>query len=152
MGHGYSSRVYLLQNYGLTSFAFSENEPPSYIVGLAYYQLAGRNINVIVAATIPNNTALIITLYRAYYPNATINISGPGREKIKLIIWALRYYEIYFSSNVVHKHVSYAGYTKDAVNKVAQNEFGKNANTTYAKYTSPADISIFYYGKLYLPE
>ena len=148
MGHGYSSRVYLLQNYGLTSFAFSENEPPSYIVGLAYYQLAGRNINVIVAATIPNNTALIITLYRAYSPNATINISGPGREKIKLIIWAIRYYEIYFSSNVVHKHVSYAGHSKDAVNKVAQNEFGKKANSTYAKYTSPADIRIFYYGKL----
>ena len=152
MGHGYSSRVYFLQNYSLKSFVFSENEQPSYIVGLAYYQLAGRNINVTVAATIPNNTALIITLYRAYSPNATINISVPGREKIKLIIWAIRYYEIYFSSNVVHKHVSYAGYTKDAVNKVAQNEFGKNANTTYVKYISPAEISIFYYGKLYLPE
>ena len=148
MGHGYSSRVYLLENFSLTSFVFSENEPSSYIVGLAYYQLAGRNINVIVAATIPNNTALIITLYRAYYPNATINIAGPGREKIKLIIWAIQSYQIYFSSNIVHKHVSYAGYTKEAVNKVAQNEFGKNANTTYAKYTSPAKISIFYYGKL----
>ena len=57
-------------------------------------------------------------------------------------------YQIYFSSNIVHKHVSYAGYTKDAVKKVGQNEFGKNADTTYAKYTSPANIRIFYYGKL----
>ena len=142
MGNGYSSRVYFLQSYSLKSFVFSKNEQPLDIVGLA-----GRNINVIVAATIPNNTALIITLYRAYSPNATINISGPGREKIKLIIWAIRYYEIYFSSNVVHKHVSYAGYTKDAVNKVPQNEFGKKSNTTYVKYTAPAEIRIFYYGK-----
>ena len=70
----------------MNSFVFSKNKPPSYIVGLAYNQLAGRNINVVVAATISNNRALIIKMHRAYYPNRTINIAEPGGEKIKLII------------------------------------------------------------------
>ena len=71
----------------MTSFVFSKNKPPSYIVGLAYNQLAGRNINVVVSATISNNRALIIKMHRAYYPNRTINIAEPGGEKIiKLII------------------------------------------------------------------
>ena len=70
----------------MTSFLFSKNKPPSYIVGLAYNQLAGRNIIVVVSATISNNRALIIKMHRAYYPNRTINIAEPGGEKIKLII------------------------------------------------------------------
>lgn len=70
----------------MTSFVFSKNKPPSYIVGLAYNQLAGRNINVVVSATISNNRALIIKMHRVYYPNRTINIAEPGGEKIKLII------------------------------------------------------------------
>lgn len=70
----------------MASFVFSKNKPPSYIVGLAYNQLAGRNINVVVAATISNNRALIIKMHRAYYPNRTINIAEPGGEKVKLII------------------------------------------------------------------
>ena len=120
---------------------------PLYIVGLAYYELGGNHINVIVSATIPNNTALIITLYKAYHPNATVNLAGPGRENIKIIIWAINQYPLYFSSNFVHKQVPYAGYDKDAVNKVAHNEFEKKANVIYSSYTSSVDIRVFYYGK-----
>ena len=123
------------------------NTSISYIIGLAYYQLGDQHINVNMSATIPNNTALIITLYKAYQPNATINIAGPGRENIKKIIWATNQYPLYFSSDFVHKHVHYAGFTKFAVNRVAQKEFGKTANVIYSLYTSPVDISAFYYGK-----
>ena len=35
-------------------------------------------------------TALIITLYRAYYSNARMNIVGPGREGYKIFIWATK--------------------------------------------------------------
>ena len=95
--------MYLVQIYSLTYFVILESKSPSYIDGLAYYQLGGKHINIIVSATIPNNTALIITLYRAYYPNATIEITGTGREKIKIIIMAFHYNGIYFPSNFVHK-------------------------------------------------
>ena len=147
MSHGYSSGVYLLQIYGLIFSLISANTSTSYIVGLAYYQLGDNHINVDMSATIPNNTALIITLYKAYYPNATINIAGPGRENVKIIIWATYKYPLYFSSNIVHKHIPYEGATKFAVNKVALEEFGKKANVIYSSYTSPVDISVFYYGK-----
>ena len=139
--------MYLLHIYGFIFSLISANTSTSYIVGLAYYQLGDKHINVDMSATSPNNTALVITLYRAYRPNATINITGPGRENVKIIIWATSQYPLYFSSNFVHKHVPYAGYTKYAVNKVAQNEFGKKANVIYSLYTSPADINSFYYGK-----
>ena len=147
MNHGYNSGVYLLQVYSLTSSVILENKSPSYIVGLAYYRLGGKHINVIASGTIPNNTVLIITLYKAYHPNATLNISGPGGENIKMIIWAIYKYPLYFPSNFVHKEASYSGYNKDAVNKVALEEFGRKANVIYSSYTSPVDISVFYYGK-----
>ena len=118
-----------------------------YIAGLAYYQLGDQHINVDMSATIPNNTAMIITTYKAFHPNATINIVGPGRENVKIVIWATHQYQLYFSSNFVHKQVPYSGYNKDAVNKMAQNEFGKKANVIYSSSTSPVDISVFYYGK-----
>ena len=140
--------MYLLNIYSLTSSVIAENKSPSYIVGLAYYQLRGKHVNVIVSATIPNNTALIITTYKAFRPNTTtINIAGPGRENIKLIIWGVDQYRIYFPSNFVRKQVYYQGYNKDAVNKMAQNEFGKKANVIYSSSRSPVDISVFYYGK-----
>lgn len=147
MSHGYSSGVYLLQIYSLNLSVISANTSTSYIVGLAYYQLGDKTVNVDISATIPNNTALIITLYKSYHPNANITVTGPGRENIKIIIWTTYQYRLYFSSNFVDKKVSYAGYNKEAVNKVAQNEFGKKANVIYSSYKSPIDISVFYYGK-----
>ena len=147
MSHGYNSGVYLLQVYSLTSSVILENKPPSYIVGLAYYQLGGKRINVIASGTVPNNTVLIITSYKAYHPNATLNISGPGRENIKMIMWGISQYPLYFASNFVRKQFSYSGYKKDDVNKVALDEFGKKANVIYSSGTSPVDISVFYYGK-----
>ena len=131
----------------MISFVISANTSVSYIVGLTYYQLEDQHINVGMSAAIPNNKALIITTYKAFHPNATINIVGPARENVKIVIWAADQYQLYFSSNFVHKHVPYAGYNKDAVNKVSQNEFGKNANGIYSLNTSPVDISIFYYSK-----
>ena len=122
----------------------------SYIVGLAYYHLRDKYLNVIMSSTIPNNTALIITLYQSYHPNATINIAGPGKENIKIVIWATYKYPLYFSSDLVHKRISYAGYKKSAVNEVAKNEFGKEANVIYSSYSAPVDISVFYYGKYWL--
>ena len=108
-------------------------------------------MNVIMSSTIPNNTALIITLFDAYWPhkNTTINIAGPGQKNIKIIIWATYEDPLYFSSNLIHKRISYAGYNKGAVNKVSKNEFGKEADVIYSSFKSPADISVFYYGKYY---
>ena len=108
-------------------------------------------MNVIMSSTIPNNTALIITLFDAYWPhkNATINIAGPGQKNIKIIIWATYEDPLYFSSNLIHKRISYAGYNKGAINKVSKNEFGKEADVIYSSFKSPADISVFYYGKYY---
>ena len=147
MSTAYSSGMYLLQTYILTFSAIQANPSTSYIVGLVYYQLGDKYINIDMSATIPNNTTLIITLYKAYQPNATINIAGQGQENIKTIIWATYQYPLYFSSNFVHKHIPYAGYTKYAVNKVVRNEFGKTANVTYSLYTSSVNISVFYYGE-----
>ena len=137
----------LLQIDSVIFFVISANTLVSYIVGLAYHQLGDQHINVDMSATIPNNTALIITTYKAFHPNATINIVGPGRENVKIVIWATYQYQLYFSSNFVHKHVPYSGYNKDAVNKISQNEFDKNAYVIYSLNTSPEDISVFYYGK-----
>ena len=125
------------------------NTTTSYIVGLAYFELGDKCMNVIMSSTIPNNTALIITLFDAYWPhkNATINIAGPGRKNIKIIIWATYEDPLYFSPNLVHKRISYVGYNRDAVNKVAKEEFCKEANVIYSSYTSPADISVLYSGK-----
>ena len=43
--------------------------------------------------------------------------------------------------------MSYAGYDRNAVNKVAQKEFGKDADVVYSSYRSPVNITVFYGGK-----
>ena len=127
--------------------------PPSYIVGLAYYELGGKTVNVITPSTTPNNTALVITLYEAYHPgfrqqyDANVNIIGSGLNHVKTIIWATYQSTLHFSSNSVNKRVSYAGYDRNAVNKVAQKEFGKDADVVYSSYRSPVNITVFYGGK-----
>ena len=147
------SRVYLLQNCRSVLSSVLGITSPSYIVGLAYYELGSTTINVVMPATIPNNTALVITLYTAYNPSfsqqydATINIVGSGRKNIKTIIWATYEKTLHFSSDLVNKQVSYSGYNKNAVDKVAQNEFGKDADVIYSSYRSPVNINIFYSGK-----
>ena len=122
-------------------------------MGLAYYELGGTTVNVVMPATIPNNTALVMTLNEAYNPSfsrqndATINIVGSGRKNIKAVIWATSRNTLYFSSNLVNKQVSYSGYNKNAVNIVAQKEFGRNADVIYSSYRSPVNISVFCRGK-----
>ena len=104
-------------------------------------------------ATIPNNTALVITLYEAYLrglrpqDDANVNITGPGRNHVKTVIWATYEGALHFYSNSVNKQVPYAGYKKDAVNEVAQDEFGRNADVVYSSYTSPVTIVVSYGGK-----
>ena len=106
-----------------------------------------------VPATIPRNTALIIALYEAYHSsvwphnNATISIAGPGRKNIKIIIWSTYRDPLYFSSNLGLKRISYAGYDRDAVNKVAKHEFSKEANVIYSSYRSPVNISVSFSGE-----
>ena len=106
-------------------------------------------------ATIPSNTTFVITLYDDYFhsfrpeDDANVNIIGPGRNHVKIIIWATYKSTISFLSNSVNKQVSYAGYKKDAVNEVAQNEFGKNADVVCSSYTSPVTIDVSYDGKYY---
>ena len=119
--------------------------------GLAYFELADKCTNSIMSATIPNNTALIITLFDAYrrHNNATINIAGPGQKNIKIIIWATYEDPLYFSSNLIDKRISYAGYPKGTVNKVSTNEFGKEADVIYSSFKSPVDIGVLYYGNNY---
>ena len=147
------STVYLLQNCRFVLSSVLGITSPSYIVGLAYYEWGSTTINVVMPATIPNNTALVITLYTAYNPSfsqqydATINIVGSGRKNIKTIIWATYEKTLHFSSDLVNKQVSYSGYNKNAVDKVAQNEFGKDADVIYSSYRSPVNINIFYSGK-----
>ena len=147
------SRVYLLQNCRSVLSSVLGITSPSYIVGLAYYELGSTTINVVMPATIPNNTALVITLYTAYNPSfsqqydATINIVGSGRKNIKTIIWTTYEKTLHFSSDLVNKQVSYSGYNKNAVDKVAQNEFGKDADVIYSSYRSPVNITVFYSGK-----
>ena len=120
---------------------------------MAYYELGGKTVHVDMPARIPNNTALIITLYKTYNPsyiqqdNTTINIVGSGRKNVKTIIWATSRNTLHFSSNLVNKQVSYAGYNKDAVNKVAQREFGQDADVVYSSYRSPININVLYSGK-----
>ena len=115
---------------------------------MAYYELGGKTVYVLIPSTIPSNTALVITLYKAYQQyNATVNIVGSGRKKIKRIIWATYRNTLRFSSNLVNKQVSYSGYNKDAVNKVAQNEFGKDADVIYSSHRSPILINVLYSGK-----
>ena len=124
---------------------------PSYIVGLAYYELGGKTVYVLIPSTIPSNTALVITLYKANNPShiqqyATIKIFGSASKNIT-IIWATYRNTLRFSSNLVNKQVSYSGYNKDAVNKVAQNEFGKDADVIYSSHRSPILINVLYSGK-----
>ena len=110
-------------------------------------------MSVVMPAAVPKNTALVITLYDAYNPsysqqyNATINIVGSGRNNIKTIIWATYRNTLHFSSDFLNKQVSYSGCTNGAVNKVAQNEFGKDADVIYSSYRSPVNINVFYSGK-----
>ena len=54
---------------------------------------------------------------------------------------------LHFFFNLANKQVSYSGYSKSAVNKVAQNEFGKDADVIYSSYISPVNINVFYGGK-----
>ena len=110
----------IVQIYCLTFSIILANTSASYIVGLAYYQLGEKHIDVDMSAAISNNTALIITLYKAYNPNANINITGPGRENIKIIIWATYLCPLYSFSNFLHKHIPYPGYNIEAVNKVVK--------------------------------
>ena len=125
---------------------------PSYIIGLAYYELGGKIVNIFLPAAIPKITALVITLYEAYNPsfseqyNATINIVGSGRNNIKTIIWATYKNTLHFSSDFLNKQVSCSGCSKGAVNKVAQNEFSKDADIIYSSYGSPVNINLFYSG------
>ena len=139
----------------MTLSLISATAPPSYIVGLAYYELGGKTVNIVMPATLPRNTALVITLYEAYHPgfrqqyDANVNIMGSGRNHVKTIICATYKSTLHFSSISVIKRVSYAGYKKDAVNKVAQNEFGKDADVVYSSYASPVNINVFYGGKYY---
>ena len=66
----------------------------SYIIELAYYELGGKTVNVVMPAPIPRNTELVRTLYEAYnlnfsrQYNAAINIVGSGRKNSETIIWA----------------------------------------------------------------
>ena len=153
MSHVYGSSVHVLQKYNLVLSSILGITSPSYIVGLAYYELGGKTINVDISATIPSNTALVIALYKAYNRNysrqcnATINIVGSGRKNIKAIIWATYRNRLLFFSNSVNKQVTYLGYNKGAVNKVAQNEFGKDADVVYSSYRSPVNINVLHDGK-----
>ena len=153
LSYVYVSRVYLLQNCSLVSSSILAISSPLYIVALAYYELGDKTVNVVMPATIPSNTALVITLYTAYNPSfsrqydATINIVGSGRKNIKTIIWATYEGIFHFSSDLVNKQVSYLGYNKNAVDKVARNEFGKDADVIYSSYRSRVNISVFYGGK-----
>ena len=147
------SIVLVLQKYSLVLSSILGITSPSYIVGLAYYELGGKTVNVDISATIPSNIALIIVLYKAYNPtysqqyNATINIIGSGRKNIKTIIWATYRSTLYFFSDSVNKQVTYSGYNKGAANKVAQNEFGKDADVIYSSYRSPVNINVLHDGK-----
>ena len=120
---------------------------------MAYFKLGGNTVNVDIPATIPSNTALVITLYKAFNPSysqqydAIVNVVGSGRKNIKTIIWATYRDRLHFPSNLVNKQVSYSGHNKSAVNKVAQNEFGKDADIIYFSVISPININIFYGGK-----
>ena len=78
-----------------------------------------------------------------------INIAGPGRKNIKIIIWATFEDPLYFSSNLIHKWISYAGYHNGTVNKVSKNEFGKEADVIYSSFKSPVDIGVLSYGNNY---
>ena len=139
----------------MTLSSISAITPPSYIVGLAYYELGDKTVNVIMPATIPSNTALVITLYKAYHSgfrkqyDANVNIIGSGHNHVKTVIWATYESTLHFFSNSVNKRVSYAGYKRDAVNEVAQNEFGKDADVVYSSYASPVNINVFYSSKYY---
>ena len=105
------------------------------------------------SATILNNTALIITLFDSYrrHNNVTINIAGPGRKNIKIIIWATYEDPPYSSSNLMHKRILYVRYDRGAVNKAVRNQFAKEVDVIYFSLKPPVDISGFYYGKYYFP-
>ena len=120
---------------------------------MAYYELGGKVINVTIPATIPNNTAVVITLYVAYNStfgqqyDADINIVGFGRRNIKTIIWSIKENTLHFSSDFENKRLYYSGYNKSHLNKLVQNEFSKDADVIYSSYRSPVNINVFYDGK-----
>ena len=66
VGKRCNSAASLLGSYCFNLSSISAITPPSYIVGLAYYELGNKTVNVVMPATIPSNTALVITLYDAY--------------------------------------------------------------------------------------
>ena len=121
---------------------------PDYIVGLAYYELGDKTVYINIPATIPQNTALVITLYEAYHPgfrqqyDANVIINGPGKNHIKSIIWSTYKSALHFQANAVTKRLSYAGYQKTSANKVAQTEFGKAPNLVLSSYKSPVQINV----------
>ena len=92
MGHGCSSGVYFLQNYILIFSVTSANIPTSYIVGLTYYQLGQKYINIIIPAIISSNAVLIITWYESYHSsfrphsNVTISVARPGTKNMNIMI------------------------------------------------------------------
>ena len=144
--------MYLAQHYTLVLFLVLEIDSPSYIIGLAYYELGGKTAIIFIPSTIPSNTALVITLYNAYNPSyiqedPIINIVGSGSENVKTVIWATYRNALQFSSNLVNKWVSYSGYNKVAVNRVAQYEFGKDADVICSSHRSPIIINTLSCGK-----
>ena len=148
----------LFENYIFVLILTLAITPPSFIVGLAYYEIGAKTINVVIPATIPNNAALVIAtkvVCMKYYVNqicydTTVNIVGPGSNHIKTIIWASYARLLQFSSNSVIKRVSYVGYSKYAIRKIAQKEFDKNKDVVYSAYKAPSDIIIYYRGKYYI--
>ena len=123
-----------------------------FILCLTYYELGDKAVSVVIPTIITSNTTLVITLYEAYNPslswqyNATIN-TGSGCKNIKTIIWATSKFTPYFSSDFLNELIFYSGYIKGAINKVSQNEFGKDADVIYSSYRSPLNVNIFYDGK-----
>ena len=131
--------IYFL-NFKLTFSVILAITSNPYIVGFAYYELGYRNVTIYMPVTNPNNTGLIVTLYKPYrshqssfgQQDAAINIAGPGRKNIKIIVGATYIDVIYFPSNLVNMQVPFAGFDTAAVHKVAQSEFSKRANGLYS--------------------
>lgn len=68
---------------------------------------------------------------------------------MKTIIWATYKSALHFLANLVNTQVSYGIFNRQAVNEVAQNEFGKDADFIYSSHVSPVNINVFYGGKYY---
>ena len=63
---------------------------------------------------------------------------------MKTIIWATYKSALHFLANLVNTQVSYGIFNRQAVNEVAQNEFGKDADFIYSSHVSPVNINVFY--------